>query len=131
MSAPVDLLYTANPVLTICTYCVAPTAPLGSGGAQAQKLARSPLPRPMPPKPSEGLGVSGAPGVVCRAPSGTSGPAFWPGMRSGRSGEPLNALTWAGRSRAAGDTPCCMDEDTSRTAPDEGAAFAALGAAPR
>src|SRR5215813_3245195 len=68
--APVVLLKTPMPVLTICTYWVAPTAPLVSGGAQPQKLAGSPAPRPRPPKPSPVVAASGVPAVDCRAPSG-------------------------------------------------------------
>src|SRR5260370_33883285 len=49
-SAPVALLYTAKAVLTRCTNCVAPTAPLVSDGAQLQGLAGVLLVSPIPAK---------------------------------------------------------------------------------
>src|SRR5215813_6050408 len=42
--APVALLKTWNPSLTICTYCVAPTSPFVSGGAQLQATPGNGMP---------------------------------------------------------------------------------------
>src|SRR5206468_11317479 len=44
--APVLLLKIANDVFTHCTYCVAPTVPLVSGGAPVTLKPYCPLPRP-------------------------------------------------------------------------------------
>src|SRR3984893_12086586 len=54
--APVVLLKTWNPSLTICTYCVAPTSPLVSGGAQLHATPG----KKMPLKLRIGLGMFGA-----------------------------------------------------------------------
>src|SRR5207244_5369992 len=51
--APVALLKTWKPSLTICTYWVAPTSPLVSGGAQLQATPGN----PMPLKFRSGLGM--------------------------------------------------------------------------
>src|SRR5450759_1220756 len=70
ISAPVVLLKTAYAVFTHWTYCVAPTAPIVSGGAQ------QPAPAPHTPTPSKlrPLVVATAgPAVVWRAPSGWFG----------------------------------------------------------
>src|SRR6266566_4190460 len=42
--APVVLLKTWKPSLTICTYCVAPTSPLVSGGAQLHATPGNEMP---------------------------------------------------------------------------------------
>ena len=58
---PVALSKTWKPSLTICRYCVSPTSPLVSGGAQLQ-------PTPgnwMPLKLRIGLGISGVGAFVC------------------------------------------------------------------
>src|SRR5690348_1945249 len=104
-SAPVVLAYTPKAVLTICTYCVAPTAPLVSGGAQLHGLLGVLLVSPMPLKFSPAVVPTSGPVVVCNAPSGTSGPAERAGLSSGRSGDPWNAVAADGRSRAGWDTP--------------------------
>src|SRR6267154_160172 len=44
--APLDLLKMANEVFTHCTYCVAPTVPLVSGGAPVTLNPYWPLPNP-------------------------------------------------------------------------------------
>src|SRR6266853_2386852 len=54
--APVVLLKTWKPSLTICTYCVAPTSPLVSGGAQLHATPGNATPS----KLSSGLGILGA-----------------------------------------------------------------------
>src|SRR5207237_9608243 len=51
--APVDLLKTWNPSLTIWTYCVLPTSPLVSGGAQLHATPGN----GMPSKLSSGVGT--------------------------------------------------------------------------
>jgi hypothetical protein len=58
--APVVLLKTWSPVLTIWTYCVAPTSPFVSGGAQLQLTPGN----AMPSKFSPGLGMFGAESLV-------------------------------------------------------------------
>src|SRR5262245_61392276 len=66
--APVALLNTWNPSLTIWTYCVRPTSPLVSGGAQLQ-----PTPgKGIPSKFSVVPGMFGANCLVWRAASGAS-----------------------------------------------------------
>ena len=54
--APVDLSKTWKPSLTICTYCVAPTSPFVSGGAQLQATPGNGIPL----KLSVGAGMFGA-----------------------------------------------------------------------
>src|SRR5260370_42226917 len=54
--APVVLLKTWKPSLTIWTYCVAPTSPLVSGGAQLHATPG----KGMPLKFRTGLGILGA-----------------------------------------------------------------------
>src|SRR5580765_1549735 len=66
--APVVLLKTWSPVLTIWTYCVAPTSPFVSGGAQLQLTPG----KSIPSKLSPGLGMLGAESLLwttgsCRA----------------------------------------------------------------
>src|SRR6266567_1851695 len=53
--APVVLLKTWKPSLTICTYCVAPTSPLVSGGAQLHATPG----KGMPLKLRMGIGMLG------------------------------------------------------------------------
>src|SRR5215467_8319472 len=118
MMAPVVLSKTPKPVLTICTNCVAPTAPLVSGGAQLQKLGKSLACVPRPEKLSPTVAETAGPAVVWATGSGSSAPAAWPGVRSGRSGEPRYPVACADRSRTAGDTPCCTDAVTSGFRPD-------------
>jgi hypothetical protein len=68
IDAPVVLSNTWNPSLTICTYCVSPTSPLVSGGAQLQ-----PTPgKGIPSKFSVVPGMFGANCLVWRAASGAS-----------------------------------------------------------
>src|SRR5258708_14291954 len=57
--APVLLSKTAKDSLTHWTYCVAPTAPLGSGGAEFREKLGRPLPRPSKFSP-----VAGAPPLL-------------------------------------------------------------------
>src|SRR4051812_35564318 len=64
--APVDLLKTWKPSLTIWTYCVRPTSPLVSGGAQLQLTPG----KSIPSKLRIGLGIEFGKCLVCRAPSG-------------------------------------------------------------
>src|SRR5215467_7428991 len=59
-NAPVDLLKTANELLTHWTNCVAPTAPLVSGGALFTVKPRLPLPRPSNPRLTVGASAAGA-----------------------------------------------------------------------
>src|SRR5262249_58651596 len=125
---PVVLSKTPMPVLTICTYWVAPTAPLGSGGAQPQKLAGSPAPRPRPPKLSPVVPASGPPGVVWATGSGSTGPAWWPGRRSGRSGDPLYAVAAGGRSRSGRVTSCSNECETSGIRPNHDSASRGVAA---
>src|SRR5437879_6767536 len=61
--APVLLLKIANEVLTHCTYCVAPTVPLVSGGAPVTLKPYWPLPRPS--KLCSTGGVGGGTVAVC------------------------------------------------------------------
>src|SRR4051794_40640277 len=70
--APVALSNTANDSFTHCTYCVAPTAPLVSGGAASGANPRSPAPTPA--KLSTPVTEALAPGAVCAIGSSTSGP---------------------------------------------------------
>src|SRR5450631_3661992 len=68
--APVDLLKMANELLTHCTYCVAPTVPLVSGGALLTVNPYCPAPRPSKLVPT--TGVNGTM-VLCRTGSSSSG----------------------------------------------------------
>src|SRR5579864_6816727 len=77
ISAPVDLLNTANEVLTHCTYCVAPTVPSVSGGALFTVNPYCPLPRPS--KLSVTGGVGG--GTVLTCTTGSSCGSANPGGR--------------------------------------------------
>src|SRR5215211_3524019 len=63
--APVFLSNTRKPWLTICTYCVAPTSPFVSGGAQLQPTPGN----AMPSKSSVALGIFGAKRVLWRTVS--------------------------------------------------------------
>src|SRR5260370_38652445 len=76
--APVDLLKMANEVFTHCTYWVAPTAPLVSGGAPVMLNPYCPLPRPS--KFKVGVGVIQPTEDICRTGSSSSG------VRPGGSG---------------------------------------------
>src|SRR5438552_1601088 len=64
-SAPVDLLNTAKDSFTHWTYCVAPTAPLVSGGAELIVNPSEAFPKPSKPKPRAGARVAGANAAVC------------------------------------------------------------------
>src|SRR5215208_7524195 len=63
--APVFLSNTRKPWLTICTYCVAPTSPFASGGAQLQPTPGN----AMPSKSSVVFGIFGAKRVLWRTVS--------------------------------------------------------------
>src|SRR5262249_41770959 len=80
-TAPVALSKTANDVLTHCTYCVAPTAPLVSGGALVTLNPGRPTPTPSKLIPA----VVPTSGVGPVWPSGSA----WP---SGRAGWPCAHL---------------------------------------
>src|SRR5258705_3763759 len=54
-SAPVVLLKMANDWFTHCTYCVAPTAPLVSGGALVTEKLYCPAPKPSKLVPTTGV----------------------------------------------------------------------------
>src|SRR5713226_5405827 len=68
--APVDLLKMAKEVFTHCTYCVAPTVPLVSGGAQVTLKPYWPLPSPSKLWLTGGVGSGIV--VVCRTGSSSS-----------------------------------------------------------
>src|SRR5436309_15512143 len=97
--APVDLLKTWKPSLTIWTYCVAPTSPFVSGGAQLQ-----PTPgKGIPSKLSVGAGMlagasvrwtTGSDALRCRPIRGFAA--------ASRSGIDLSGS--AGISLSAGET---------------------------
>src|SRR5437588_6843349 len=95
--APVVLLKTWSPSFTICTYCVAPTSPFVSGGAQLQ-----PTPgKRMPSKFRVVPGILGAKTLVWSAPSGAflcDRPVFGFGLAS-RS---LEGLTGTAGIRLSG-----------------------------
>src|ERR1700682_5291775 len=67
--APVTLSKTAKPALTHCTYCVAPTAPLVSGGEKSRRNPYCPWPHPSIFKPR--LAATGGRAICCKATSGT------------------------------------------------------------
>src|SRR6266403_4020520 len=69
-TAPVVLLKTAKLRLTHCTYWVAPTAPLVSGGAQ--QIPNPANPSPKPSKFSPKLAETGGRTCSCKAASGTA-----------------------------------------------------------
>src|SRR6266404_9053783 len=73
-SAPVTLSNTANSALTHCTYCVAPTAPLVSGGEKLRTNPYCPCPNPLTFRPR--LAATGGREASCTARSGVaySGP---------------------------------------------------------
>ena len=62
---PVDLSNTWRPVFTIWTYCVAPTSPFVSGGAQLQLTPGKPIPSKFSCVP----GIFGAASLFCTAVS--------------------------------------------------------------
>src|SRR6266487_736279 len=68
MEAPVVLLKTWYPSLTIWTYCVAPASPFVSGGAQLHATPG----KGIPSKASEGTGILGEERDRWRTRSGTS-----------------------------------------------------------
>src|SRR5260370_19329322 len=70
ISAPVLLLKIANEVFTHCTYCVAPTVPLVSGGAPVTLKPYWPLPSPSKLWLTGGVGSGIV--VVCRTGSSSS-----------------------------------------------------------
>src|SRR6266851_371534 len=69
-SAPVFLLKTANSRFTHCTYWVAPTTPLVSGGAACNTNPY--CPRPRPSKFSPKVAETGGRTCSCKAASGTA-----------------------------------------------------------
>src|SRR5258708_10748304 len=69
-SAPVTLSNTANSALTHCTYCVAPTAPLVSGGEKLRTNPYCPCPNPSTFKPR--LAATGGREASCTARSGVA-----------------------------------------------------------
>src|SRR5438874_10238588 len=64
---PVVLSNTWKPWLTICTYCVEPTSPFVSGGAQLHATPGNPIPS----KFRIGDGMFGRAGVRCTTGSST------------------------------------------------------------
>src|SRR5258708_39100988 len=78
--APLDLLKMAKEVLTHCTYCVAPTVPLVSGGAPVTLKPYWPLPSPS--KLCKTGGVGGGTVAVCS--TGSSCNCSRPGGRGMR-----------------------------------------------
>src|SRR6266851_646758 len=75
--APLDLLKMANEVFTHCTYCVAPTVPLVSGGAPVTENPYCPAPRPSKLEVTSGVVIGAI--DVCRM--GSSANCDSPGGR--------------------------------------------------
>src|ERR1700694_3652842 len=107
------LSYTEKTVLTICTYWVGPTAPLGSGGSHRQPAAEPPAESTelCPSKVPLGVGAAGAASVVCTAfctawstkPAGTGRFGFTRSRPCSTSRGPVGAAV--DMSRTAGETP--------------------------
>jgi hypothetical protein len=82
-SAPLALSNTAKLALTHCTYCVAPTAPVVSGGAYwSRKLPR---PTPMPSNPTPLTVAAVVPARDCTTGSLACPGASTSGMRNSRT----------------------------------------------
>src|SRR5258708_38126365 len=97
--APVVLLKTANEEFTHCTYWVAPTAPLVSGGALLTGKPREGLPSPstLTPEAVGAARVGASPAVVCWSTGSWKSGMFTPAGRGNR------------RARAASLATCAPD----------------------
>ena len=102
MEAPVTLLKTCMPLLTSWTYCVAPTSPSVSGGAQLQATPG----KGMPAKFRIGGGMTAGARVLCTTGSGTL-LTVW--RKPSGSGITCWGSSWTdgtGMSRSGGETSC-------------------------
>src|SRR6185436_8523398 len=104
---PVLLSKTWSPSFTICTYCVAPTSPLVSGGAQLQATPGNPIPS----KFRTGDGIASGARRSCTTVSSW----LWANLGS-PSGSRFRFLglrpTFGGMSRNGGETSFFAEDPT-------------------